>query len=188
VPTRLVGGPLVFRIQGAIEPTPANGTPQLRYVLIFRLNREIHLPERLRNARSGPYPPGARGSWGNFTLDGEDYLYDNPVLPLDPVDRTNDHDNCFSGEIRSDDPTTRRLDRIPLGGHVRVRLRPLTPKPGGSADAILGIIYVRDLRMLSMRVKPDAATGYYNQVASRSARTRLARIGCAETALDPANG
>lgn len=183
IPTRLVGGPLVFRLQDALRPTPGDDTPQLRYVVVFRLNRRITLPARLKNSRHGPYPPGAIGPFGNFSLNGERFLYDNPIYAFDPVDRTNDRDNCFLGEVRADDPSIHALDKIPVGGHVTVRLRPLTPRAN---TAVLGITYLRHPPITSMRVRPDTETGYSNEVASRTAARQLAAIGCHATVLDPA--
>jgi hypothetical protein len=150
-------------------------------VVIFRLNREINLPASLKNSLHGPYPPGAFGSLGNFSLNKQLFLYDNPILDFDPIKPTADRDNCFLGEIRSDNPAAHALDNIPLDHRVPIRLRPLTPR---GTTAVLGTVYLRHPRMALARVHPDSATGYYNQVASHDALTELRKIGCQATVLD----
>ncbi|MBA3327526.1 MAG: hypothetical protein H0T43_04415 [Solirubrobacterales bacterium] len=138
-PTRLTGGPLVFRVRGATRPTPAFGDPQLRYVLIFRLNR----PPKF--SRGVLRPSGAATRLGNVQIanlefDDEDYA----IFDFDPVDlRTGqvqpDRDNCFIGEIRNDRPATVRAldairhdDRTPPSGRRAMRL--VSPLIAGSSD------------------------------------------------------
>lgn len=184
VPTRLVGGPLVFRVSGGRVPNPYNDTPRLRYVLIYRLNRpRLRLPKNPHD-REGPtpLPAGARTSLGNISLADLQFYYDYCWCFSSNPESGADQDNCFISEVRGDVPATvRLLDEIPLGGRVRVRIRPLTPKPGGGAR--LGPAYLRHPRLLPMRAKRDDAHLLYDQVASPGALRQLHRIGCSATFL-----
>ncbi|MEA2220656.1 MAG: hypothetical protein QOJ35_3282 [Solirubrobacteraceae bacterium] len=183
VPTRLIGGPLVFRIHGAIGPTPAMANPTLRFVLIYRLNRpRLRLPKDPRDPEGPtPLPPGARTSLGNISLANLQYTWDYSAGEYDPEEGP-DQDNCFIGTVSDDAPWALRvLDGIPDGGRVRVRLRPLTPKPSGGAK--LGNVFLRHPRIRTMRVKPDDLHGLFNQVASPGALKALRRIGCSATVL-----
>ncbi|HEX4344337.1 MAG TPA: hypothetical protein VHZ31_02130 [Solirubrobacteraceae bacterium] len=183
VPTRLVGGPLVFRVRGARRGTPGNDEPRLRYVFVYRLNRpQLRLRRDPRDPQAPtPLPAGARTILGNVSLAGYAYRYDDDAGEFDP-EQGPDHDDCFYGEVRMDAPSVMRLlDRIPDGHRVRVRIRPLTPRPGGGAR--LGATYLRHPRMLAMRAEPDDAHLLYDQVASAGALRALAGIGCSATFL-----
>jgi hypothetical protein len=183
VATRLVGGPLVFRMHGAVKPTPAMANPTLRYVLIYRLNRpRVRLHKNPRDPQGPtPLPPGARTSLGNISLANLQYTWDYAAGDFDP-ETGPDHDNCFIGTVSDDAPwAVRVLDAIPNGGRVRVRLRPLTPKPSGGAK--LGAVILRHPRIRMMRVRPDDLHGLFNQVASPGALKALRLIGCSAKVL-----
>jgi hypothetical protein len=68
-----------------------------------------------------------------------------------------------------------------VGGPLRVRVRPLTPKLGGGAK--LGAVMLRHPRILVMRVKPDDLHGLFNHVVSPGALTALRAIGCSAKVL-----
>jgi hypothetical protein len=84
-----------------------------------------------------------------------------------------------------------RLDAIPDGGRVRVRLRPLTPDRRGRPA--YAPISVRRPHIIPARVRPYdyEVTGYRDRsgpglhlkVTSRRALDALERIGCSATVL-----
>jgi hypothetical protein len=190
VPTRLVGGPIVLRVEGATH------RPLMRYVLIFRLNRPYPTWPKDPEDPDGPapLPEGAADPLGNYSIAGFEFDFVRSIFNFDPFDQP-DTDNCFSGNLNADlpeDPSLiGRLDAIPDGGRVRVRLRPLTPdRRGRPAD---GPIYVRRPHIIPTRVKPydyevtgyhDRSTpGLYLKVTSRDALRALKRTGCSTTIL-----
>lgn len=64
--TRLLAGPVALRIANGPKPTRTDGTPQLRYAIVVRLNRN---PYRLNNPPQAPESgahPGFRG--GEFAV------------------------------------------------------------------------------------------------------------------------
>lgn len=184
VPTRLVGGPAVFRMAGGAPARPEYGGGQLvRYIMIFRLNRPaLHLPKDPGD-KDGPtpLPDGAFTHVGNYSLGKVDFDFDVPFGTFDADDSTGDADNCFIGEIRSNIPgLTREFDPIALGEHVRVRLQPLTPKPGGGAR--LGTRYVRHPPMQLLRVRPEGASA--SRIVAPAERAKVQRIGCSATLIE----
>ena len=173
----------MFRVHGAIKPTPAMDNPTLRYVLIYRLNRpRLRLRMDPRDLEGPtPLPPGARTILGNVSLANMQYTWDYSAGDFDP-EAGPDQDNCFIGTVSDDAPWALRvLDAIPEGGRVRVRIRPLTPKPG--AGAKLGAVIQRHPQMLTARVKPDDLHLVFNQVASAGALKALRTIGCSANVL-----
>jgi hypothetical protein len=186
----LAGGPIVLRVEGATH------RPLLRYVLIFRLNRPYPTWPKDPADPDGvaPLPEGAADPLGNYSIAGFEFDFARSIFSFDPVDAP-DTDNCFSGNLDADlpeDPSLiRRLDTIPDGGRVRVRLRPLTSDRHGSPA--YGLIYVRRPYIIPTQVRPydHEVTGYrdrstpglYLKVTSRPARTALRRIGCSGTVL-----
>lgn len=138
--TRVVGGPIVLRIKGATH------VPLMRYVLIFRLNRPYPTWPKDPKDLDGPapLPPGAADPLGNTSLDGFEFDFQRSTFSFDPVGGTN-VDNCVIGIIDTDVPgVVRRLDRIPSGGPVRVRLHVLTARPDGKPT--WGRLYIRSRR------------------------------------------
>jgi hypothetical protein len=137
---------------GAPQTPPSDLTPELRYALIFRLNRD---PYRKRDGYGVVRDPR-----GNFSLFGTvAFYFDVPIERLEIR-------NCFIGYIDAERTGfIARLDALSLGARVPVRLRPLTPKPNGTS--VLGRAYRRNPRLLS--------TDY--ALASPGAR-ELRRIGC----------
>ncbi len=181
VMTRVVGSPLVFRVRGATKPTPDFGDPQLRYVLIFRLNRAPRFP------RGAPKPSGAATRIGNVKIadlefDDEDYA----IFNFDPVNPSTkkvqpDRHNCFIGEIRNDRPRTVRALNVRGEERVRVRIRLLTPRPDGGPTYAPARVFRPRIR--DMRVEPTAPIPF-NRVASLSALRTIQRLGCSATILD----
>ena len=157
-PTRLAGGPLVFRVIGAPKTPPSDLTPKLRYALIFRLNRD---PYEKRDGYGVIRDPR-----GNFSLLGSiAFTFDAPIERLEIP-------GCFIGYIDAEHTGfIAKLDALSPGAHVRVRLRPVTPRPGG--PSVLGRTYRRSPPLLTT----DHA------LKSPSARANLTRIGCPVTDL-----
>ncbi len=157
-PTKLLGGPLVFRVNEAPRTRPSNVTPRLRYVVVFRLNRDSY------KTREG-YAV-VRDPRGNFSVLGAiAFTFDAPIETLDLR-------NCFIGYIDAEfTDLVRKLDALPLGAPVDVRLRPVTPKPNGTS--VLGRTYKRDPPLLT--------TDY--ALKSPRVRAELGGMGCPITDL-----
>lgn len=157
-PTRLVGGPLVFRVIGAPQTPPSDLTPKLRYALIFRLNRD---PYKTRDGYGVIRDPR-----GNFSIFGSiAFTFDAPIERLEIP-------GCFIGYIDAEHTGfIAKLDALSPGAHVPVRLRPVTPRPRGTS--VLGRTYRRSPPLLTT----DHA------LKSPSARANLTRIGCPITDL-----
>lgn len=180
----------MLRIDGATH------RPLLRYVLIFRLNRPYPTWPKDRGDPDGPapLPEGAADPLGNYSIAGFEFDFARSIFNLDPVNRP-DTDDCFSGNLDAElpeDPTIiARLDAIPDGGRVRVRLRPLTPDRHGRPA--YGAISVRRPQIIPTQVRPydHEVTGYRDrslpgldlEITSRRALDALERIGCSATAL-----
>lgn len=180
-PTRLVGGPIVLRVKGATHE------PLMRYVLIFRLNRPYpRWPKDPKDPDGpAPLPSGAALQLGNISINGFGFDFDRSIFSFDPV-KGADVDNCFFGRIDTDLPdVVRRLDKIPDGGRVRVRLHLLTAKPDGKP--VWGRLYNRHPKMILTHVKPYTGIRYgdglYLRIVSPAALAALTRAGCAETIL-----
>jgi hypothetical protein len=168
----------------------------LRYVLIFRLNRPYPKWPKDPKDPDGPplLPAGAASSLGNYSIAGFEFDFSRAIFNFDPVDQP-DSDNCFFGRLEADMPESPdiipRLDAIPDGGRVRVRLRPLTPDRRGRPA--YGPIYVRRPHIIPTQVSPydHEVTGYhdrstpglYLKITSREALRALKRTGCSTTIL-----
>jgi hypothetical protein len=178
VPTRLVGGPVVLRVEGGEHPRG------MRYVLVFRLNRPYPKWPKDPENRHGPapLPRWADSALGNFAIDEFQFDFADSVFNFDAsVARSiPDRDNCFIGVIYRDVERPwilPRLDAIPDGGRVRVRLRPLTPKRDGTPQ--YGRVYVRHPRIVRARV---SGTNYLT-IRSPAALAVLRSTGCFGTVL-----
>jgi hypothetical protein len=133
--TKIVGGPLVFRVIGAPKPSdpgfPSNA--QIRYLVIFRLNRQPRFSAPAWDPL-GPVrlPTGIRTTLGNYSLAGLQYDMDVSVAAFNPLGDHRDTNNCFAGWITQEQPRTlRKLDALPIGARVAVTLQPTTPTPDG---------------------------------------------------------
>jgi hypothetical protein len=189
IATRLVGGPIVLRVNGATHE------PLLRYVLIFRLNHPYPKWPEAPDDPDGPapLPDGAADPLGNYAIERFAFDFSYSIFDFDPV-RGRDQDNCFAGRISTDVPDARllrRLDAIPDGGRVRVHLHPLTSKRNGTPA--WGRNDVRHPRIVPTRVRSidnelrgyrdRAGDGLYLEVVSPGARRALKHTGCAATVL-----
>jgi len=122
---------------------------------------------------------------GNTSINGPEFDFDRSIFNFDPV-KGADVDNCFFGGIDTDLPdVVRRLDKIPNGGAVRVRLHVLTARPDGKPT--WGRLYIRHPKVIRTPVKPYIGIRYgdglYLQIVSRAALAALKRAGRAETVL-----
>lgn len=175
VATKLVGGPVLLRVVGDTQE------PFVRYVLVFRLNRPYPKWPKDPDDPDGaaPLPKGATDPLGNYAIDTFKFDFRYSIFNFDPVGAdAHDRDNCFIGSLATDVPDDAilpRLDKIPDAGRVRVRLRPLTPKPNGRPA--YGTAYVRHPRIIRTRVDGSL----YLRVISIPALDALKRIGCSET-------
>jgi hypothetical protein len=154
----------VLRVTGAPEPTETNATPQLRYAMIFKLNRRARL-----NVASYDVPEGMNTGAGNYSIGtlGSGWSTENSVFGFGPS-----RNHCLVGYFNTDFPdTVSELDAVPVGQRVRVALRPLTPTTHGKRKLVLGRLYVRRPKMESI----DYA------LSAPGSRDRLRRIGCPTT-------
>jgi hypothetical protein len=193
VPTRLVGGPVLLRIRGAVH------APRILYVVVFRLNRPHPRFPHDPSDRDGlvPLPDGAFEELGSYTVDDYAFAYpDSGIFDFDSPYGPPDTDNCFAGELTTDDrrdhaATLQRLDALPDGAPVRVVLRPLTYASDATSPRFARR-YVRHARVRTTRTKPftDAPyldspgnRGLYLRITSPGTLRALRRIGCANTLI-----
>ena len=133
-------------------------TPQLRYALVFKLNRD---PYRRRDGYAVVRDP--RGNFSVFDMVA--FTFDAPIEPLELP-------NCFVGYIdTTHTDVVAKLDALSAGARVPVRLRPVTPTAGGRSE--LGRAYYR--------TPPLFTTDY--ALKNATARVQLARIGCSVSSL-----
>jgi hypothetical protein len=160
VPTRLVAGPVLFRISGAPRPTRHQSTPQSLYNMIFRLNRE---PIYHGDIEELPFDTPV----GDYSIIDQSigWNFENSIFAFGKT--VGEH--CFVGAFDTEDVPA-AIRRLRLGERVRVELQPTTP--AGHRKLKLGSkVYVRYPRLLS--------ADYY--VHSRRALAALKRIGCSPT-------
>lgn len=158
-PTRLVHGPAIFRLTGYQDVDPGGGRDEWRYLVVYKLNQDVVArPEKVSELWRT-----VRGDYAILDLGFE--IENSPQKFGRP--------GCFAlivfgpGDVTPDgDPTVQRLKRIPLGGRVKVKLRPLTPAPTGGAK--LGKSYVSYPHLRRADVSLNSGT----------ARRELRRIGC----------
>lgn len=159
-PTRLVHGPVVFRVTGYqhLDPETTNEA-SYRYLVIFKLNRDPYT--RLNDEDRARGIDSPRGNYS--MLDGRINLADVPSPPHEFDGR-----NCFFSDVSADARPSqlRALNRIPTGMRVKVRLQPLTPSSDGRPR--LGKVYV-------VRATIRKTNVFLRQPNARSA---LKRIGC----------
>lgn len=137
-PTRLTAGPVLIRLTGTPTPTKTDGSPQVRYVLIFRLSRGHNA---VRNGRS----------YGWFEIAG---------TTLDPFAFGRRGAHCFAGVIEgkgAEDPAPAHiLDRKRARERVQVQIRPLTKREG--KNELIEHPYLRHPRMLVSAVRSAIAS------------------------------
>ena len=160
-PTRLVAGPVLVRLTGTPAPTKTDGSPQVRYVLIFRLDRGY---KAIRNGQS----------YGAFLIAGGG---------LDPFPFGRRGSHCFGAVVEgkgSDDPeTARRLDKVRRGERVRVEIKPLTLKAGKNKQ--IDHPFVRRPRMRVSALVSDIVSHTLSRrsdFTNPSARSAIRRLGC----------
>lgn len=147
--TRLIGGPILFRVTGAPKPTETDLTAEVAYTLVFRLSR--------RNIRGG-----SANNYGAFDVAGGAV----DVYPFGPKRR-----NCFAADLRRaddqfDPSTMRQLDALPVGHPVRVMIKPRTRLRDGSTEP--GQRYFR---------QPTLRKGVF-RLKDAAGKRELKRIGC----------
>jgi hypothetical protein len=153
-PTRLVAGPVLFRVTGAPKPTASNLTPQLLYTMIFRLDRE----PRAKPGR----PVLALDPLGNYSIINSSLGWgqENAIFAFGERRR-----HCFVGFFDTETAPP-QLRAVPLGARVRITLQPT--KRTASGGLKLGTVYERHPRLLHAD----------NYLKNRRAREALNRIGC----------
>lgn len=152
-PTRLVHGPVVFRIDRAgVDPDAPES--EYRYVVVWKLNRD----PRMGRITDADLRRGIDGERGNYSINGFGLANE-----IGAPERFRTTKTCFFSYV---DVPWRRLDRVRVGRRVEVRLRPLTPDPSGKPT--LGRLYV--VRSTLRRSNPKLQT--------HAARAALRRIGC----------
>ncbi len=152
VPTRVIGGPLIYRITDAPKPTETDLTAQIAYTLVFRLSRY-----RVKDDVAA-----LMLSFGAYAVAGGTVS----AYRLGPK-----RNACFAADVPRDsdqfDPAAlRRVDAVRLGGGVRVDLRPNMPRRG--LRAARGRLYVRH---------PTLRSGVF-RLKDAAGRRELKRIGC----------
>jgi hypothetical protein len=157
--TRLVHGPLAFRLTDWREQPSTTSYGDYRYAIVFKLNRnpQGRLPPH------GNYGEGGT-SLGNYALDG----YDTLVSHLRPVSQAPAGKvNCFVGYVDDVNPVwLRKEDKVPLRARVRVALHPFTKTPDGKVA--FGKLLVRHVPLQPADVRFRTA----------DAHRRLRAIGC----------
>lgn len=152
VATRLVHGPVAFRLTGW------EGDPDARlarYVFLYKLNQDV---------RAERFSVGNDSTRGNFAVEGLNFIENGPSK-FGPR-------GCFALTVYSaDGPLYNgaydgRLERFRLGARLRVSLQPLTP--GAAGEPVLG-------RKLFARPRLQRAD---YRLRGRAARRELKRIGC----------
>lgn len=154
-PTRLVAGPLLFRLEGTPAPSDFDLSAQERYAVIFRLNR-------------GPGAVRRGSSFGLFLL------ADNGLTPTVYRAKTNCYDATLEGKGSPTAPLARRLDRLALGTRVRVDIQPLTT----TGEPQISNVYVRHPRLRRTRASLDSSNNLALVIRTPSARRALHQIGC----------
>lgn len=157
-PTRLVHGPVVFRVTGHADPDTVEG--RYRYEIVFKLNRDPRT-----KVTDEDLARGIDGPRGNYSmLNHRIVVGDECCLP----EKFRNVRNCFFTYVGTDyfPSRLRLLDRIRVGQRLNVRIQPLTPSTTGRAK--LGKRY--DVRA-TMRLADV-------KLRSSSARRALRRIGC----------
>ncbi|CAN5587075.1 hypothetical protein BH20ACT17_BH20ACT17_19310 [soil metagenome] len=152
---------MLIRLTGTPAPTKTDGSPQVRYVLIFRLSRGY---KAVRNGWSygwfeiaggtlDPYPFGQRGAY------------------------------CFAGVLYgkgAENPAPAHiLDKKRPRDRVQVRIRPLTMRAG--KNKLIEHPYLRHPRMLVSAVRSAIASHTLSSPAdftSPSARRAIRALRC----------
>jgi hypothetical protein len=180
---RVVGGPVVLRVEGATHH------PLMRYALIFRLSRAIpRFPVDPRDPDAGPIrPDGALTQLGNYSIEHFPFDFSNAIFAFTPP-RREGHDNCYFGRLSTaDGVVVDQLDQIADGARVHVALHPLTPAADG--EPAFARLSTRRPRMIVAHVRPYTAIRYatdglYLQVTSPAALAAIGRAGCESTVLE----
>jgi hypothetical protein len=148
IPTRPIGEPLVFRLDGS-DPTDVS-----RYTVIWKLNRDS-----IQRVPKGTSAEFARYR-GDYALQGFD------IAEFNGVSRAR-KPGCFEAKVDEDGERERGLDRVLVGGWVKVMLRPLTP-PRVKGQLQLGRKYRFNVRLRFADPR----------LRSADAKRQLATIGC----------
>jgi hypothetical protein len=157
--TKLLHGPIAFRLTGWQHADPTTSLGDYRYAIVFKLNRDPQgrLPDTDEEVGHGV-------TRGRFQLDGYEadvsHLHAPKTAPKGTV-------NCFVGYVDDENPTwLRKEGRKRLGRPVRVTLEPLTRRADGTNA--YGPRMVRTPHLQQAAVALD----------SPDAKRRLAKIGC----------
>lgn len=154
--TRLVAGPVLFRITDAPKPTETNSTPQILYLTVFRLNRA---PKAKKGKEALALDPV-----GNYSIVDPNPIWgsENPIFRF--TEGTGRY--CYAG-IFDRETVPPDLQAFRPGQRVPMTLQPTTPAPSG--NLVLGAnVYKRSPRLLRADYRLE----------SKRARAALQRIGC----------
>jgi len=164
-PTRLVAGPLLFRLTGPGARAPADkrdGSAPLAYAVIFRLSR------------------GGRKAFRDGNRYGEFLIARGG---LDPVSFGRRNEHCFTGGAYRPNPNydasdldfgqARILDKVKLGSRVKVAIRPRTP----TADGKTRLIAKAYVRHPQMRISDTRGEGNV-VLTTASAKRAIRQMGC----------
>lgn len=150
--TRLVSGPVIFRLAGYQHLPDSSGRKLWRYLMVFRLNRNPG-PRSHRDE-----DPGLT-RYGNFSVQGTDIAVDDLFQRASPS-------QCIAFTPVQFDRWQPLLGKVKIGRRVKVELRPYA---GSGDDAHrLGRTYV---------VRPTLHRADAGLMDS-TARRELQRIGC----------
>lgn len=154
--TKLIGGPLVFRVTGS-QRLPVKYTERrYRYVFVWKLDRDLHV--RVHDHDRADSPFGTYIVLHKIHISGDGA----PFRIMAPA-------GCLASYVGTDSSysQTKLLNGVPTGQKLSVRLQP-TNQTDPSGPAMLGKVYVVSATMR----KTDVLFG------EPEARRQLARIGC----------
>lgn len=173
--TRLVAGPVIFRVTGAPAPTRTQSTPKILFAMIFRLNRAV----RFRGAPED-LPDSVQTPSGNYYVITNEIGWgpDNSIFQFG----TRSDKTCLVGYFDTENIPP-QLTRVRIARRVRVVLQPTAPTAGGGLQ--LGKLVFGDKRSDRATSSTPSFVRYprlqraNNDLRkSPKARHALQRIGC----------
>ncbi len=164
-PTRLVHGPAVLRLTNLQSAGTFSSQAEWRYLVLFKLNQDIVLRPYSRQGEDWMTTRGnfrIAGFWRSLNLGISKFGSPGCLAMVVYAAGT---------QSTEGDPEADVLDKLRVGGRVKISLQPLTPGPNGRA--ILGKTYVSYPRLQTADVL----------LKGKRARQVLKRLGCANRPL-----